>query len=139
MSNNRRKGHNWERKIVADLKKIGFEYARTSRSASRILDDCGVDVANVPLSIQAKAGYANARPRYDQLYKNTQNKLKENFPPTSEQFDFPFVLAYKLDGRKKEHMQLTFDYEFGLQLLKLYYEFLLRGSENKPKRAKEMD
>jgi Holliday junction resolvase len=51
---NRTAGHNYERQIAQELRKLGFE-AVTSRYESRSLDDSGVDLAsNFPLNPQMK-------------------------------------------------------------------------------------
>lgn len=51
---NRTAGHNYERQIAQELRKLGFE-AVTSRYESRSMDDSGVDlVSNFPLNPQMK-------------------------------------------------------------------------------------
>lgn len=55
MINGRSKGHAFERKIVKELRDLGYE-AVTSRSENRALDDQGVDIVdNTPYFIQCKA------------------------------------------------------------------------------------
>lgn len=54
MGNVRRKGHNWERKVVNDLKPI-FPKAKTSRAVSLSEDAKGIDVVNTgKIAIQCK-------------------------------------------------------------------------------------
>jgi Holliday junction resolvase len=56
MINGRTKGHAYERKIVHELREIGFTDAVTSRSESKNADDDGVDILNVDnWAIQCKA------------------------------------------------------------------------------------
>lgn len=62
-SYNRQKGHGLERDCVNQLKKVGFPRARTSRAASRLADDCKIDIVGVwPLAPQCKnmKSYASA-------------------------------------------------------------------------------
>jgi hypothetical protein len=52
----RQKGHAYERKIVKELKELGFLQAKTARYASKEKDDQLVDIVGCdPLNIQAKA------------------------------------------------------------------------------------
>ena len=47
MSNrNRTAGHDWERKVINDLKEIGYSEAVSSRQASREADNAGIDICN---------------------------------------------------------------------------------------------
>ena len=43
---NRNKGHNYERQLVKDFKKLGFTDCVTSRYGSKMLDDQGIDLMN---------------------------------------------------------------------------------------------
>ena len=128
--NVRQKGHNWERKNVRDLKEIGFKYAATSRATSKLLDDCKVDVNFIPLLWQSKA--TKTKPNYQKLYGECERLINKHYPPEEAKklLDKPYVVAHKIDLRKKQNATLTFDYEFGMFLLKLYNEELLRRSEN---------
>ena len=95
MSNrNRRVGHDLERLTVRDLRDL-FPKAKTSREASRLLDNCKVDIANVPLLIQCKAGYEKARPKFDVLKAEALKLLQENFLKDDPIHDFPYVLRKK--------------------------------------------
>ena len=53
--NVRRIGHNYERKIVKELKDLGFNRAATTRAMSRIMDDAKIDIHGVTYNIQCKA------------------------------------------------------------------------------------
>ena len=54
--NNRTAGNSYERKIVNELKELGFTDAVTTRSESRNMDNRGVDIMgdNLPIYIQCK-------------------------------------------------------------------------------------
>jgi len=50
------KGHSYERKIVKELRELGFTECCTTRSESRRLDDAKVDIMNCSIfQIQCKA------------------------------------------------------------------------------------
>lgn len=53
--NARQKGHNFERGLVTKFKNLGFSECSTSRFESKKMDDCGVDLMNIPIHVQAKA------------------------------------------------------------------------------------
>lgn len=53
--NVRRIGHNYERKIVKELKEIGFITASTTRATSKIMDDAKIDINGIPYNIQCKS------------------------------------------------------------------------------------
>jgi len=67
MSNrNRTAGHNWEREVIKDLKKVGFQDAVSSRYESKRADDAGVDIVGTgPFNIQCKN--ESKRPDYHKL------------------------------------------------------------------------
>lgn len=80
--NNRRRGHDWERKLAKRLKDI-YPNIKTSRYASREADDNGIDfVETGSVSIQAKT--LKKKPNFGEVFEhmNTQR---------------PKVFAYK-DG-----------------------------------------
>lgn len=121
MSNrNRQKGHNLERLLARIFRDLGFKHAKTSRQANRLADDCGVDLVNIPLAIQAKAGYKNRRPKFDQLYKETKEKLNKNFPPEDPIHDLPYVVVHKIDGRRKENFYWMIRHEDAINFIKDY-------------------
>lgn len=53
--NVRRIGHNYERKVVKELKDLGFATAATTRATSKIMDDAKIDINGVSYNIQCKA------------------------------------------------------------------------------------
>lgn len=111
---NRDKGHRFERLVVNNLKEIGFEFAKTSRAESKTMDDSGIDIVNVPMNIQTKAGYEKNRPNFLILKQKTTTKLKENYPPENPVHNYPYVLIHKTKGND---ITVTIDYEYYLWLL----------------------
>lgn len=126
--NSRTKGHTFERELVNIFKNLGFEHCKTSRYASRILDDSKVDLANIPLNVQAKMGYWNNRPKFDIIFKEMSAHLDANFPPSNPQRSFPKVLLHKLDGKADEHFGVTMMYKDWIEIYKnsLKYEQSLK-------------
>jgi hypothetical protein len=53
--NVRRIGHNYERKIVKELRDLGFTKATTTRASSRVMDDAKIDINGITYNIQCKA------------------------------------------------------------------------------------
>jgi len=53
--NVRRIGHSYERLIVQDHKKLGYERAASTRATSRIMDDAKIDINGIPFNIQCKS------------------------------------------------------------------------------------
>lgn len=79
MANNRTKGHNAERYYAQVFREL-FPDCQTSRYASRMLDDQGVDLANIPLLVQIKAGlHKGMKP--DEVLRNIKNNLPKDTRP----------------------------------------------------------
>ncbi len=96
----RTKGHNLERKVVNKLKEIGYAFAKTSRLASTLLDNCQVDIAFVPYLIQTKKGYPKGL-NYTNILKEIKSLLKVNFPPDEKVHNYPCIIIHD-KGRKSE-------------------------------------
>lgn len=120
----RNKGHNAEREYAEKFRQLGFEFCKTSRQASRLLDDSGVDLSGIPLTIQIKSGYWNNRPKADRLFKEIKENLKKNFPPTEKIHSYPKVIIHKLDGQCPEHQLVTMMWGEWVELLKAYMKEL---------------
>jgi hypothetical protein len=120
MSNtNRTKGHTAERLYALKFREL-FEECQTSRYASRMLDDAGVDLANIPLLVQIKAGLQKGL-KHDEVLKNIETKIPKLYK------DLPKVLIHHkqgTSGKKRDEyssmVSMTFDDFF--KLLKLAYD-----------------
>ena len=121
---NARKGHNWERVVIKDLKREGYAWAKSSRSSSRRLDNCKIDINDVPFRIQCKS--TPKRPNYQELYRQCNDLISQQYPPEDAEKlkKLPYIVAHKLDQRKKENSTITVDYDFGMFLLGLYKKYL---------------
>ena len=109
---NRTKGHQLERDIAKMFREeLGYKQAKTSRLASRLLDNCQVDIFGIPFLVQAKAGYNKARPKADIIFQQIEKNLSENFPKEDPIHHYPKILVHKISGRKKYHNLVTMSYD----------------------------
>lgn len=144
--NVKRKGSNAERQYRLKFIEIGFEGCVTARYGSRLLDDLGVDLMNLPILVQIKAGYPRLN-HYDTIvqYLNTIHVNRKFIPHDKNK---PFVLIHHLDvgkgkKREKEHsmvymlyddynelcritVQKAIDEELGDRIVKFSFDSLLK-------------
>jgi len=99
-SSNRRKGHSKEREVAKKFRDSGFEFAKTSRQASRLLDDSKVDIAFVPFLPQCKKGYPRGL-NYTEIIKEMKELVQKNFPPNNEVHEHPAIIFHD-KGKKSE-------------------------------------
>jgi len=91
---NRNKGHNYERKWAKIFRdELGFKFCKTSRLASKLLDNSNVDLAFIPFNVQCKNVKSGLN--YSDEIKKVQEELKQNFPPTDQQHNHPIIIAHK--------------------------------------------
>lgn len=119
----RRKGHNFERKIAKVIREsLGHEKCRTTRSSSRMLDACGIDLIGTNMLWQCKSGYTTRRPRFEEEYEYIKSNLLKNFDKNHAIQNYPVVLAYELNvgaGHKKgpQHTQVTMTLDDFIKLM----------------------
>jgi len=102
---NRDKGHNAERYYVLQFKNLGFSFCKTSRFASKLIDDCGIDMVGLPFNVQVKAGYAKGL-NYFKTLSLINGRLKINFPPEDVIHNKINIIIHKLDtGRGKKRTE----------------------------------
>jgi len=111
MKNNRTKGHSAERLYALKFREL-FPKCQTSRYASRMMDDAGVDLVGLPMLVQIKAGLQKGMKPHEVL-KN----IKDNLPDESK----PKVLIHHKEGAKGKKrdefsslVTMTFDVFFHL-------------------------
>ena len=112
---NRTKGHGYEIKISNMLKDLGLVKTKTSRAASKLYDDCGIDHWGAVLPTgdliltQCKSGYKNSRPKADVEFKNQIEKMKTHFPKGSKELDTNNmqILFHKIDDYRPENHLVT--------------------------------
>ena len=130
----RNKGNDCERKYARIFREeFNFNFCKTSRQASRLLDDSKVDLANIPLNVQVKKGYWNVRPKPDQVFKQMRDCLKDNFPPEDKVHSNPKVLIHELDGRQDENILVTMMWKDWKVIYKNHLEYIKLVEDDKIK------
>jgi hypothetical protein len=101
---NRKKGHNAERYYAKVFKEdLGFSHCVTSRYGSRIHDDAGIDLINLPINVQIKTGKQKGM-NPSQVLSYTKEKVAELFPKTAPEHDLPTIVIHRKEvgrGRKR--------------------------------------
>jgi hypothetical protein len=135
--NNRRKGHAYERELAKTFRELGYDKVKTSREASRLYDNCGIDLWGLPFLIQAKAGYKANRIKPDVLFHNIRENIEKNFPKEEVELlnSYPILIFNKLDGYKKEHHFVTLKYH---DFVRMMIEFNLLKGLIPPDKAEEI-
>lgn len=90
---NRQVGHSYERLWAKRFRDMGFSYCKTSRQASRLLDDSKIDLAFVPYNVQCKSVKANLK--YNEVFNEMDEAIKKNFPPSDLVHSYPSIIAHK--------------------------------------------
>lgn len=104
----RRKGNTGEVDWMNRFKEeFGFEHCKTSRNASKLLDDSGIDLAHIPLNAQIKMGYEKALPRPDKLFLEMKELLTQNFPTGHPQHDLMKLIIYQIGDFRHHHNVLV--------------------------------
>lgn len=113
---NRLAGHNLERRIASKFRELGHSFAKTSRQASRLLDDSKVDIAFVPFLIQCKKGYRKGL-NYTSIFLDMKSAIKQNFPPIDDVHKHPCVIIHD-KGRKSEEKLVVMEETTFWELIK---------------------
>ena len=111
---NKRKGSDAERYYAGIFRDLGYEHCKTSRLGSKLHDDAGIDLIFIPYNVQIKAGkQVGLNPSVE--IENIQNKMKEYFPSTSPEHNYPNIVIHKKavgQGKKRrdidEIVSMTF-------------------------------
>jgi hypothetical protein len=120
---NRTAGHNYERDICNYFKSIGFTKCKTSRQASRLLDDNKIDLAYLPFNVQCK--YVNSPINYTTLLKEINTSIKTNL---EDRVQYPTIIFHKRKNKDslvvmdiEEFTKLLNNYEYNKVREKLYH------------------
>ena len=115
-ANNKRKGSNAERYYVNLFKEMGYDKCVTARYGSRIHDDAGIDLINIPFNIQIKAGKQKGLNPVSTLM-DIKGRIERMFPKENREHDYPTILIHKKEvgkGKKRtefdEVVIMTFSY-----------------------------
>ena len=91
---NRQKGHNAERYFAGKFRDLGFDLCQTSRYGSRQLDDCKIDLINLPYNVQVKAGFQRGlNPSI--VFKEMDKLISENLPKERPEHNYPKILIHR--------------------------------------------
>lgn len=95
-STNKRMGSNAERLYAKIFRDLGFSHCLTSRQGSRIHDDAGVDLINLPFNVQLKAGKQRGLNPTSEL-RSIDERLKTMFPKDQSKLERsrPLVLIHR--------------------------------------------
>lgn len=83
------------------LRDVGYPHAKTTRQASRLLDDCKIDIAFTPYNIQCKSVLANVN--YTTIFREMKKSLTENFPADDSIHTKPLIICHKRGRTPEEH------------------------------------
>ena len=100
---NKTKGSNAERFYVNIFKEMGYDKCVTARYGSRIHDDAGIDLINIPFNIQIKAGKQKGLNPNSTL-QDSNDRINKMFPGESREHDLPTILIHKKEvgkGKKR--------------------------------------
>jgi hypothetical protein len=122
---NRRNGHTAERKLAKMFRDLGFDKCTTTRSSSRLLDSCGIDLDFIPVHVQSKAGKQTQLKPAGEL-KYITERLKEKLPKDSPYHGYTkAVIQLKPVGKGKKRTEfddiVTMTLKDYLTLVKLAY------------------
>ena len=98
-ANNKKKGSNAERYYVKIFKEMGYEKCVTARYGSRIHDNAGIDLINIPFNIQIKAGKQKGLNPVSTL-KEIKDRIEVMFPKNSIEQNLPTILIHKKEVGK---------------------------------------
>jgi hypothetical protein len=102
------KGHNAEREYSRIFKDLGYSFCMTSRQGSRIHDDAGIDLINVPFNVQIKSGYKRGL-NIKTVIDYTKDRIKELFPPHAPDHKLPTIVIHRKDGKPGSKRQESDD------------------------------
>lgn len=95
----RSKGHNAERYYAKIFQKLGFTHCKTSRYGSRIHDDAGIDLINLPMNVQIKCGKQRGM-NPSNVLNYMKERAKELFPKDAIENTNINVVIHRKDAKK---------------------------------------
>lgn len=99
---NKRKGSDAERYYADLFRELGFAFCITARLGSRIHDNAGIDLINIPFNIQIKGGkHKNLSP--GKVLLNMFIQVNSLFPEESETRSNPMLLFHRPFIYKKDN------------------------------------
>jgi len=96
---NRTKGHNAERYYATIFKELGFDKCVTSRYGSRQHDDAAIDLINIPLNVQIKAGKQKAM-NPSGVLSDISTRVVEKFLKNAPEHNYPKIVIHRKEITK---------------------------------------
>jgi hypothetical protein len=96
---NKRKGSDAERVYAKFFRELGFKFCITARQGSRRHDDAGIDLINIPLNVQIKAGKQRGMNPSKELHY-VKERVKELFPPDAPEHNNPIILIHRKEVKE---------------------------------------
>lgn len=107
---NKRKGSNAERFYAIEFRNLGFSKCQTARFGSKFMDDAGIDLINLPMNVQIKAGKQRGL-NPCKLLKEIKAKIKDLLMPNALEQEYPLILIHKKEVgqgiKREEHDELV--------------------------------
>lgn len=91
---NRQKGHDAERYYANEFRKLGYELCQTARYGSRLLDDCKIDLINIPYNVQIKAGLQKGL-NVSNVFAEMDRLINKNLPEDRPEHNYPKLLIHR--------------------------------------------
>jgi hypothetical protein len=98
--NVRQKGNTFEVEVMNMFKQLGYEFCKTSRNASKLYDDCKIDLFGLPINVQVKRGYNKGIVNYHKIKEECLGLIKKNFPKTDSIHQQDFIVIQKQDYKE---------------------------------------
>ena len=101
---NRSKGHAAEVLYMNIFKELGYIKCVTSRNGSKLIDNCKIDLMNIPFNVQIKCGYPKGVP-VAKIFKQMDELMYKHLMDDDPIVDRPKLLIHRLQpGRGKKRM-----------------------------------
>jgi len=116
----RSKGNRTEYEYIDKFKELGYPMCKSSRLASRLLDNCGIDLSGIPFNVQVKGGYRKNFTRPDRIFAKMKADLAGSFDTRDPVHNYPKILIQKLDGYHAENQLVTMMWCDFVKLIEAY-------------------
>lgn len=101
---NKRKGSDSERYYANVFKEFGYKHCVTARLGSRLHDNAGVDIINIPFNIQIKAG-KQTKMSPGKVLLNMQAQIQSLFPEDNIIHKYPLLIIHRTHAFKKDYLE----------------------------------
>lgn len=101
---NKRKGSDAERYYANVFREMGYKFCVTARLGSRLHDNAGVDIINIPFNLQIKAG-KQTKMSPGKVLLNMQAQIKSLFPEDNPIHSYPLLVIHRPQVFKKGYLE----------------------------------